>query len=172
MINWPEIYGAFDGNMPECEGAACPKKCYKPRKTMTTWQGEKTYFTSLLDESELDFQNKFNPSLRKLGIQVEAIDVEADVGTDLTFLVSGCLDSKHGCKLQSHRPLACRMYPFRATNNSNPIDQINCPRSREIAANREIIKKILHVRKIFGFNDSNGAWLKSIRNFRADYGLL
>lgn len=172
MLNWEEIYGAFDGNMPECEGAACPKKCCKPRKATTVFQGEQTYFTSFLDQSELDLQNQFRPSLRELGVKVKAIDVTADIGTDLTFLVNGCLDTKHGCKLQSHRPLACRMYPFRATSNSNPIDQINCPRAGEIAANREIIKRILRVRKIFGFEGSDGAWLKAIQNFRADLRLL
>lgn len=144
-INWEEVYEIYDGTMAHCLGGNCSKSCCGEKLVSDWGKPRVTYVTSFANREEYLFQQSLNPSFEDLRIDVIRADTTQDRGIQISYLVNRCLDTDGSCKLEGRKPLVCRLFPFNL--NSMPPISLNCPNAREIILDREVVEKILEVRR-------------------------
>jgi len=147
-IDWEQVYETFDGTMENCPGKDCETPCCAV-KTVATWgQGNAVYLTTFFDLEEKQIQQQ---NIDQHQLSVRTVDLALD-RVSYQILVSQCLDGEQ-CKLVDLKPFACRLYPFKLEAYL-PINT-KCPSFLNIASNKEIVQKILHIRELLGFKDNH-----------------
>lgn len=150
--NWGRAYEVFDGTMAPCLGKACDASCCHLRYSPTPeWVGPKQHITSMIS-SEHDFQLSAFGQFPD-GVETELVDVGSEGQTDIRYLVRNCLSDDGSCRLKNRKPILCRMFPF-STSAFLPLEFRDCPKAKVIAADPEIQKQIIRVRRALGFTDS------------------
>jgi len=142
-----EIMG--DGQMAGCLGKVCPSTCCVS-KTAECIGGELvTGKARLLGKPEIYYQDQiFTPSIQDLDVRINVGLIRGSDHSHLIYLLDNCQNSDGSCKLQSRKPLRCRMFPF-SLNPAHPIDS-GCLKIEEICSDPALIEKITRVRKLLG----------------------
>lgn len=154
--NWEEIYQAYDGSMTNCLGGNCSDSCCKVKDIQNWGKPRAKYFTSFSELSELEYnQRAFTPSFDELGIDIMRADTALDRGVRISYLVNKCMEDGQ-CKLKGRTPLQCRLFPF-TLSTYMPL-KTTCPQALKIAKEPEVIKGILHIRRLLGGREEE-KWL-------------
>lgn len=151
--DWNKVYGAFDGNMPECLGGACSTPCCASKEVLSWGKGPRTFNTTMPPDEFRAYGEL------PTGVTAETIDIGSD-RMHISVLISGCLSENGECKLAAKKPTHCRVYPFR-TSEYLPIDT-RCPQAKLIASNPDTVTGFLQIREALIPNTDNSTWLLNL----------
>ncbi|MBT5015988.1 hypothetical protein HN748_04125 [Candidatus Peregrinibacteria bacterium] len=153
--DWEQVYATFDGMITPCLRERCPETCcgQKPDEI------DGGLFNSLLITShgELDGQHSLSPPFKEMGI-ITRTNWSSGlplINQPLTR-VSGCRNKNGACKLETRKPFACRLYPFRFDLN-RPLEE-NCPQVKEIASHKPTRERLREVRLLTGHWPQDDQW--------------
>lgn len=153
-IDWSEACASFDGHMAGCKGAECSTPCCN-LKSVREWGGPTRQFRTTAECAEFDavFRNSLPD-----GVTMMKADI-GSCGSNIRYLVNGCLSEDGACKLRDKKPIQCRVYPFRLGSHL-PVDT-KCPSSHAIAADERTTEGIKRLRGKLGFDD-NETWYSNL----------
>ncbi len=109
-----------------------------------------------MGEDEFHYQNEAIGSLEKSGVQVIKIEPADRVRLTPAYVINGCSEDEKVCKLEGRKPFVCRIFPF-GFSVKYPL-ATTCPDILEIFENREIVQRMLRVRRMLGHYDDK-EWL-------------